>query len=160
MTERVAIGADDTTGDLHDRLKAICASLMVRALESLERRVPRLEPQSAEGVTYARKVDKAETRVDWTLSAAEVHNRIRGLSPSPGAWCEVAMAGRSERLKLIRSKLAEGAGAPGEILDERLTIACGGGAVQLVEIQRAGGKPVTAAEFLRGAKLSPGERLS
>jgi methionyl-tRNA formyltransferase len=160
LTKRLAIGADETTGDLHDRLMAAGADLMVEALARLERSELHFVPQAAEGVTYARKIDKAETRIDWGLPAAEVHNRIRGLSPFPGAWCEFSAGGKVERLKLLRSTLGEGAGAPGTVLDDRFAIACGGGAVRLTEVQRAGAKAVDAAEFLRGAKLGKGARLS
>jgi methionyl-tRNA formyltransferase len=111
-------------------------------------------------VTYARKIDKAETRIDWSRAAGDVHNTLRGLSPMPGAWCEAGIGGRLERLKLLRSTLAEGAGAPGDILDGRLTVACGTGAVRLVELQRAGGRPASAPEFLRGARIEEGMKLS
>jgi methionyl-tRNA formyltransferase len=98
--------------------------------------------------------------MDWSRPAREVHDRIRGLSPMPGAWCEAGIGGRVERLKLLRSTLAEGAGAPGEILDGHLTVACGSGAVRLVELQRAGGRPASASQFLRGARIEEGMKLS
>lgn len=160
LTERVTIGPNETAGELHDRLMHIGASLMVTALEMLESGTLALTPQSAEGETYARKIDKAETRIDWRLPAAGVHNRIRGLSPFPGAWCEMALGGKIERLKLLRSALSQGAGDPGAVIDERLTVACGQGAVRLTELQRAGGRPVTAEEFLRGFKIEKGTKLS
>lgn len=160
LTARVAIGPEMTAGELHDRLMTVSAELMVEALGRLEAGDPPLVPQTAEGVTYAKKIEKAETRIDWTLPAREVHDRIRGLSPFPGAWCEVELSGRTERLKLLRSALAEGAGQPGTVLDENLAVACGDGAVRIVEVQRAGGKPVTAEEFLRGAKLEKGTELA
>jgi methionyl-tRNA formyltransferase len=160
MAERVAIAPDMTAGELHDRLMAIGADLMVKAMSGLERGELTLRPQAAEGVTYARKIDKAETRIDWTLANLQVHNHIRGLSPFPGAWCEIEIAGKVERLKLLRSTLADGQGEPGEILDERLAVACGEGAVRLLELQRAGGKPVTAGQFLRGAKTRKGMKLA
>ncbi|WP_159589579.1 methionyl-tRNA formyltransferase [Chelativorans xinjiangense] len=159
MTEKVAIGRDMTAGELHDALKEVGAKLMASAMERLER--GDLEPtaQPDEGATYARKIGKEETRVDWTRPAAEVHNHIRGLSPFPGAWCEMPFAGKPERVKLLRSTLATaGSGAPGEIVDE-LAVACGEGAVWLLELQRAGGKPVAAGDFLRGAKVEKGARL-
>jgi methionyl-tRNA formyltransferase len=158
--EKVAIGPDMTAGELHDRLMAMGASLMVQALAELE--AGRLEtvPQASEGVTYAKKIDKAETRIDWTLPATAVDNNIRGLSPFPGAWCEFEIGGRTERLKVLRSQRAAGQGEPGTVLDDRLEIACGEAAVRLVEVQRAGGKPVTADEFLRGAKIEEGMKLS
>ncbi|MDR7033382.1 methionyl-tRNA formyltransferase [Mesorhizobium sp. BE184] len=164
LLEKTAIEPDMTAGDLHDRLMAMSASLMMRALELLEEDRLAYTPQSAEGVTYASKIDKAEARIDWTLPASEVHNRIRGLSPFPGAWCEAEIGGRVERLKLLRSTLPAQAedrsGEPGGILDDRLTIACGAGAIRLVELQRAGGKPVSAPQFLHGAKIEEGMKLS
>ncbi|PLP57262.1 methionyl-tRNA formyltransferase [Mesorhizobium loti] len=160
LVEKLAIDPDMTAGDLHDRLMGTGAGLMVEALARLEAGTLSFVEQAAEGVTYAAKIDKTETRIDWTRPADAVHNHVRGLSPFPGGWCEVTIAGRVERLKLLRSTVAEGAGEPGGILDDRLTVACGAGAVRLVEVQRAGGKPVTAQEFLRGAKLEEGMKLS
>ena len=160
LTERLAIGPNETAGDLHDRLMLSGAALMVEALGKLEAGVLALTPQPTDGVVYARKIDKAETRVDWTLAAADVHNHIRGLSPFPGAWCEIVLGGKAERLKVLRSVPAEGAGEPGEIIDDRLTVACARGAVRLTELQRAGGRAVTAEEFLRGTKIEKGMRLS
>lgn len=160
LVEKVAIDPDMTAGELHDRLSAVCARLMIDALERLEAGTLAFTSQSKKGVTYAAKIDKSETRIDWSRPAADVHNTIRALSPMPGAWCEAEIGGRLERLKLLRSKLAEGAGEPGEILDGHLTIACGTGAVRLIELQRAGGRPASAPEFLRGARLEEGKRLS
>jgi methionyl-tRNA formyltransferase len=160
VTERVAIGPDMTAGELHDALMVVGAKLMTQALGRLEAGALPLTAQPEEGATYARKIEKSETRIAWDLPAKTVHDRIRGLSPSPGAWCEVEIAGKAERLKLLRSTRADGVGAPGEILDDRLNIACGDGAVRLVEVQRAGGKPASGPEFLRGAKLATGARLA
>lgn len=166
LLEKCAIGPDMTAGDLHDRLMSVGATLMVEALARLERNTLTFTAQAAEGVTYARKIDKSETHVDWTRPAAEVHNHLRGLSPFPGAWCEIEIGGRMERLKLLRSTLSEGLslsedlGESGGILDDRLTVACGAGAVRLVEVQRAGGKPAAASEFLRGAKIVKGMKFS
>ncbi|WP_189522446.1 MULTISPECIES: methionyl-tRNA formyltransferase [unclassified Mesorhizobium] len=160
MVEKCAVGPDTTAGDLHDRLMLIGAALMAEALARLERDALTFTTQTTVGVTYAKKIDKAETRVDWTRPAGEVHNQIRGLSPFPGAWCETEIGGRLERLKLLRSTLSQGAGEPGGILDDRLTVACGSGAIRLVEVQRAGGRPIAAQEFLRGAKLEKGMKFS
>ncbi|MCX7306173.1 MAG: methionyl-tRNA formyltransferase [Hyphomicrobiales bacterium] len=160
LTERIGIAADETSGELHDRMMMVGARLMVEALARLEAGALVLTPQPADGVVYARKIDKAETRIDWRLPAAELHDRIRGLSPFPGAWCEMTAGSAAERLKILRATLASGGGAPGEVLDDRLAIACGQGALRLVELQRAGGRPVTADEFLRGTKLEMGTRLS
>ncbi|MEO3386554.1 methionyl-tRNA formyltransferase [Mesorhizobium sp. CAU 1741] len=159
MAVRVEIAPDMTAGELHDALMRAGASLIVDALAALEAGTLSLEPQAGEGATYARKIDKAETRIDWTASAAEVHNRIRGLSPFPGAWCEMIIAGKTERVKLLRSILADGSGVAGTVLDDALTIACGTGAVRLLQLQRAGGKPLPAGDFLRGAALTKGDRL-
>ena len=160
MVEKCAIEPDMTAGDLHDRLMSVGAALMVEALARLERNTLTFTAQAVEGVTYAKKIDKSETRLDWTRSASEVHNTIRGLSPFPGAWSEIAIGGRPERLKLLRSTLSQGAGESGGILDDRLTVACGTGAIRLVEVQRAGGKPAAASEFLRGAKIEKGLKFS
>jgi methionyl-tRNA formyltransferase len=160
LVEKCAIEPDMTAGDLHDRLMSVGAELIVEALARLERNTLTFARQAVDGVTYAKKIDKSETRVDWTRPAAEVHNHIRGLSPFPGAWSEIDIGGRPERLKLLRSALTQGAGESGGILDDRLTVACGAGAVRLVEVQRAGGRPAAAPEFLRGAKIEKGMKFS
>ena len=129
---------------------------MVRALAALERDALESAPQPEEGVTYAAKIDKSETRVDWTRSAAEIHNHIRGLSPFPGAWCEMPLGGKLERVKVLRSECAAGSGAPGTVLDDTLRIACGADAVRLLEVQRAGKGPMPAEAFLRGADIAAG----
>ncbi|MEP1776361.1 MAG: methionyl-tRNA formyltransferase [Nitratireductor sp.] len=160
LQRRVEIAPDMTAGELHDVLARHSATLMVEALAALEAGRLALTPQPAEGITYARKIDKGETRIDWARPAAEIHNHIRGLSPFPGAWCEARLAAKPERLKILRSAPAEGTGAPGTVLDDAMTIACGTGAVRLVELQRPGGKPMTVEAFLRGAALSRGDRVS
>jgi methionyl-tRNA formyltransferase len=160
LTERVAIRPNETAGELHDRLMQSGATLMVEALGKLEAGALVLTPQPDEGVIYARKIDKAEARIDWRLPAMEVHNRIRGLSPFPGAWCEMTVGGKPERLKILRSAPSAGAGSPGEVIDDRLTVACADGAVRLTDLQRAGGRPVTSEEFLRGLKMEKGTELS
>jgi methionyl-tRNA formyltransferase len=159
LGETVPIGPDQTSGDMHTILAQRGASLMVRALSALERGTLDCTPQSDDGVTYAKKIDKAEARIDFTKDAPEVHNLIRGLSPFPGAWFEVAAEGTPERIKVLRASLAEGKGGPGEVLDDQLTVACGTGAVRLVELQRAGKKPMSAADVLRGFPIPPGTRL-
>lgn len=160
LAEPVAIGPDTTAGELHDVLAERGASLMVRALSALERGSLDCQPQAAEGVTYAAKIDKAEARIDFARPATEVHNLIRGLSPFPGAWFEVEpAAGKRERIKVLRSTIAEGAGAPGQILDDQLTVACGEGAVRLLDLQRAGKKPMSAEVLLRGFALPRGTKL-
>jgi methionyl-tRNA formyltransferase len=154
--ERVRIGADMTAGELHDELARLGADLMVRALGALERASLELTRQPDEGVTYANKIDKGETRIDWSKPWREVHDHCRGLSPFPGAWFEHA----GTRIKVLRSTRGEGTGAVGTVLDDRLTVACGEGAVRVTEVQRAGKQPMKADEFLRGAKVAPGTRLS
>jgi methionyl-tRNA formyltransferase len=149
-----------TAGELHDELMEVGAGLMVQALLALEEGSLPLFPQSTEGVTYAKKIEKGETRVDWTRPGWQVHNHIRGLSPFPGAWCEMPIGGKVERVKLLRSSSSEGNGLPGTILDDSLTVACGEGAVRLEELQRAGGKALRAADFLRGAKIEKGMVIS
>jgi methionyl-tRNA formyltransferase len=159
LAEEVAIGPDETAGELHDVLSQRGASLMVRALAALERGTLDCRPQAAEGVSYAKKIDKAEARIDFSRDAADVHNLIRGLSPFPGAWFEAGPDGRRERVKVLRAELASGRGAPGVVLDADLTVACGTGAVRLIELQRAGKRPMPAAEVLRGFPIPPGAQL-
>jgi methionyl-tRNA formyltransferase len=156
MMERIAIGADMTAGDLHDRLSAIGGDLMLRGIGALERGALQLQKQPEAGVTYASKIEKTETRIDWSKPWQEVHNHIRGLSPFPGAWCEMQGA----RVKVLRTTKGEGSGAPGMALDDRLTIACSEGSVRVLELQRAGKQPMKADEFLRGTALAKGARVS
>jgi methionyl-tRNA formyltransferase len=158
MVERVPIGPDMTAGELHDRLAPLGANLMVTALGALERGTLQLTPQAADGVTYASKIDKRETRIDWSRPSAEVHDHARGLSPFPGAWFE--LPGDQTRIKVLRTTKREGEGAPGTVLDDQLTIACRDGSVRLLEVQRAGRQPMRADEFLRGAKVPAGTRLA
>src|SRR5262249_44487214 len=134
------------------------ADLMVRALGGLERGALTLTPQPADGVTYAPKIDKSETRIDWTQPWQAVHDRCRGLAPFPGAWFDIA-DGAAARLRVLRTTRGEGTGAPGTVLDDRLTVACGDGAVRILELQRAGAKSLKAEEFLRGARLAPGAQV-
>jgi methionyl-tRNA formyltransferase len=159
MTERIAITDAMTAADLHDALAPLGAGLMARAIGALEHRDVRLTPQSNEGVTYAAKIGKAEARIDWAKPARAVLRHIHGLSPFPGAWCEMPIEGEA-RVKILRCELAEGSGAPGELLDERLTIACKEGAIRILELQRAGRQPMKAEDFLRGAPLKPPARLT
>jgi methionyl-tRNA formyltransferase len=159
LAERVAIGPDTTGGELADELARRGAGLMLRALAALERGSLDCSPQSSKGATYAHKIDNAETRIDFTRPAQHVHNQIRGLSPQPGAWIEAGPDAKRERIKVLRSALAGGAGAPGEVLDDRLTVACGEGSVRLLVLQRAGKRPMEATELLRGFKISPGARF-
>jgi methionyl-tRNA formyltransferase len=159
MTERVPIAPDATAGDLHDLLARLGTDLIVRALAALERGALVLTPQPEAGVTYAAKIDKTETRIDWAQPWQRVHDHIRGLSPFPGAWYEIAADRKPVRVKVLRTTRGEGVGAPGTLLDDRFTVACGEGAVRVLQLQRAGRQAMTADEFLRGTPLAPGTRL-
>jgi methionyl-tRNA formyltransferase len=150
MAQRLPIGPDATTGELHDELKLIGADVTLRALAALEKDALQLTPQSETGATYANKIDKDETRIEWSKPWQAVHNHCRGLSPFPGAWCELPGAGR---VKILRTTKGAGEGQPGRVLDDSLTIACGTGAVRVIELQRAGGRPMSADEFQRGLPI-------
>jgi methionyl-tRNA formyltransferase len=152
LAERTPIELDETAGDLHERLSQLGADLIGRGLAALARDSLVFHPQSTCGVTYAYKISKEECRIDWTRPAYEVHNRIRGLSPFPAAFFDADFGRGSERIKVLRSSLAPGEGAPGTLLDHHLTIACGSGAVRLLNVQRAGKAPMDVASFLRGAR--------
>ena len=148
LRESTAIGPAETTADLHDRLSTMGAGLIVQALDRLPDLVP--QPQPDDGVTYAKKIDKAEARIDWSQPAGQVARLVRGLSPFPGAWCQMG----TERLKLLRAVAVDGSGAPGQILPgPGLRIACGAGAVELLEVQREGKRALPAADALRGLTL-------
>ena len=159
LADAVPIATDMTAGELHDRLSIIGADLMSRALGALSRGTLTFTPQAGEGVTYARKIEKAEARIEWSRPAREVHHQICGLSPFPGAWFEADWGQGPQRVKVLRSHLADGHGAPGTVLDDALTIACEEGAVRLTQVQRAGKTPMDAATFLKGAGLAKGARL-
>lgn len=162
MTDAVPIAPNVTTGELHDDLAERGARLIVKAMEALEANGLHCTPQPENGLTYAAKIDKAESRIDFTKPATEVHNHVRGLSPFPGAWFEATPPdGAPERIKVLRTEVLErsGGGAAGEALDDRLAIACGQGAVRLVEVQRAGKRSMTAEDFLRGFTIPRGTRL-
>jgi methionyl-tRNA formyltransferase len=160
MAERLAISDAMTAADLNDALSPLGGDLMVRAMGALERGRLQLTPQSAEGVTYAAKIDKAEARIDWNKPAREVLRHIHGLSPFPGAWCELPIEGEAMRVKILRGEIAGGSGASGELLDDRLMIACRQGAFRILELQRAGKGAMKAEDFLRGTPLKPPMRLA
>ncbi len=160
MAEKLSLTPDMTAGEAHDKLSLLGADLIGRALAALERGGLTFQPQAEEGLLYAKKIDKAEARVDFSSPAQKLHNLIRGLSPFPGAFFEMDFGKGPERVKILRTTLAEGTGKPGEILDETPRIACGDGALTLLEVQRAGRGPVSGCEFLRGARLAPGVKLS
>jgi methionyl-tRNA formyltransferase len=159
LAERVSIGPNMRAGELQDLLSRQGASLMLRALAALERGSLQCTVQSVEGVNYAAKLDKSETRIDFRRPARVVHNQIRGLSPYPGAWFEAGNPDKRERIKVLRSALMEGKGAPGTLLDGSLTVACGDGAVRMLDVQRAGKRTMSSAEFLRGFPLAPSSLL-
>jgi methionyl-tRNA formyltransferase len=159
MAERFAITDAMTASDLHDALARLGADLMVRAIGALERGMLQLTRQSDEGVTYAAKIDKAEARIDWNKPARAVLRHIHGLSPFPGAWCEMPIEGQPVRVKILRGAMADGSGDAGKLLDDHLAVACQQGAFRILELQRAGGKPMKAEEFLRGTPMKPPVRL-
>jgi methionyl-tRNA formyltransferase len=153
LREATPIGATETTAQLHDRLSALGAAAVVRALGQLDDLTPQVQPE--DGVTYAHKIDKAEAALDWSADAVAVDRQIRGLSPFPGAWFDHD----GVRIKVLGSRLATGQGAAGEVLDDALTVACGTGAVQLTRLQKAGRGAQDASEFLRGTALPAGSQL-
>jgi methionyl-tRNA formyltransferase len=159
LEERVPIPPDATAAEMHDTLAAIGARLMVEALDGVAAGTLRFRPQAEDGIVYATKIDKAEARIDWSQPARRIHDTIRGLSPFPGAWFEADLGKGAERIKVLRSRTADRVGTPGTTLDDALTIACGDGAVQLVEIQPAGKKPMSADAYLLGTRVAAGTRL-
>jgi len=159
MAERIAITDAMTVTDVHDQLARLGADLMVRAMAALERGGLQLTKQSEDGVTYAAKIDKAEAKIDFAKPARAVLRHIHGLSPFPGAWCELPIEGAPVRIKVLRCALAEGRGTPGEVIGDDLTISCGDGAIRISQLQRAGKQPMTAEEFLRGTPIAKGVRV-
>lgn len=163
LTQSVEISRSMTTGELHDTLARLTAELMTDAMARLERGELPVSPQAEQGVSYAAKISKEETRVDFTRAALDVHNHVRGLAPAPGAWFELQTGDRAERVKLLASEVVADVNhtkAPGTVLDDALTIACGEGAVRLLRLQKAGGKPLSAQDFLRGTPVTPGTVIS
>lgn len=159
MAETVAIGPDMIAGELHDRLMGLGADLMVRALAALSRGGLTFTPQSAEGVTYAHKLTNEDGRLDWSKPAVAVHNQVRGLAPFPGAFFTADFGKGPERVKVLRSARAVGAGPAGTLLDSTGVVACGEGAIRLVQVQPAGKQMMGAEEFLRGKRLAVGARF-
>jgi methionyl-tRNA formyltransferase len=160
MAERVAIAPDMTAGELHDRLMGLGADLMVRALAALSRGALNFTPQPDAGVTYAHKLTNEDGRIDWFAPASAVHDRVRGLSPFPGAFFSADFGKGAERVKVLRSTRAQGSGAPGTLLDPSGVIACGDGALRLIQVQPAGKQAMGAEEFLRGRRLATGAKLA
>jgi methionyl-tRNA formyltransferase len=159
MVEKLSLGPEMTAGELHDTLSTLGADLMTRALAALGRGALRFTPQPEEGVTYAAKLTNAEGRLNWARPARLLHDLARGLSPFPGAFAEIDLGKGPERLRVLRTALAGGAAEPGTLLDGEGTVACAEGAVKLLQVQRAGGKPMSGAEFLRGTKLTAGSKI-
>jgi methionyl-tRNA formyltransferase len=160
MAERMAITDAMTAADVHDALARLGGDLMARAMGALERGKLQLTKQGAEGVTYATKIEKAEARIDWDRPAREVLRHIHGLSPFPGAWCEMEIEGEKVRVKILRCAMADGSGDPGEVIDDHLAVACKQGAIRILELQRAGKQSMKAEDFLRGTPLKPPARLT
>ena len=159
MAERLAITDAMTAADLHDALAPLGGDLMVRAMGALERGKLQLTRQSDRGVTYAAKIEKAEARIDWNKPARAVLRHVHGLSPFPGAWCEIPIEGEPARVKILRCAMVDGSGVPGDVLDDHLTVACKEGALRILRLQRAGKAPMKAEDFLRGTPLKAGVRV-
>ncbi len=159
LAARVQITDEITDGELRRDLAEVGAELMVRAMDDLEYHKMRLVKQSEIGGSYAAKIDKIETHIDWNRPARQVLRHIHALSPSPAAWCEMPIGNQLARVRILRCELADGEGFPGELLDNQLTIACGQGAIRILELQKAGGAPMKASAFLAGARLRPPARL-
>ncbi len=162
LLERTPVGINETAGAIHDRLMGLGADLMVRAISALERDALVFSPQARDGITYAHKIEKSETAINWSQTAQGVHDHIRALAPTPGAWFSLPTrkGDKTERVKVLGTVLADAQGAPGEVLDDALTIACAAGAVRLTRVQRAGRAPVDAEEFLRGNPVATGTRFA
>jgi methionyl-tRNA formyltransferase len=160
MAERMTITDAMTAADVHDALARLGGDLMVRAIGALERGMLQLTKQREQGVTYATKIEKAEARIDWNKPAREVLRHIHGLSPFPGAWCEMPIEGEAARVKILRCEMVDRSGASGEVLDDHLTIACQQGAIRILDLQRAGKAPMKAEEFLRGTPIKPPIRFT
>ena len=160
MVERVAIAPDMNAGELHDKLMVLGADLMVRALAALSRGGLGFTRQPEEGVTYAHKLTNEDGRIDWSKPAQAVHDHIRGLSPFPGAFFTADFGKGPERVKVLRADKADGAGEPGSLIDPEGVVACGSGAVRLLQVQRAGKAPMGAEDFLRGVRLDAGARFT
>jgi len=154
LKEEFAIGADMNAGALHDALAEIGARLIVQALDQLPDLKP--GPQPVDGVTYAAKITKEECRIDWRRSASELDRHIRGLSPAPGAFTEIG----GERLTILAADPVAGSDAAGTTIDDRLTIACGEGALRPTLVKRAGKRAMSVEEMLRGFAVPKGTALS
>jgi len=160
ISEKVLISDQMTAGELHDELSELTATLMVQAMAILEAGTVELVPQSEDGLAYAKKLEKSETRINWNKPARQVHNHIRAMSPFPGAWCEMILAGKPVRVKILSARPVEGEGQPGQVLDEQLTIACANGAIRPVRLQKAGKQVVDLSQFLLGNQPEVGSVIT
>jgi methionyl-tRNA formyltransferase len=156
MRETIPIHPEDTAGDLTRRLAVIAASLTTRALRQIQSSRLEFWEQSKDGVCYARKIEKSEANLDWRKNAEEVRNRIHGLSPTPGAFSNLLIGNRLERIKVLRAEVIAANGAPGTVLDDDMTVACGASAIRILSAQRSGRTPMSGLELVRGAKIAPG----
>jgi methionyl-tRNA formyltransferase len=160
LIERAPVSPETTAGDLAERLARLGADLMARALPAVERSALRFRQQESEGATYAKKIAKAESRIDWRRDAAVVRNHIHGLSPAPGAYSEIDFGRGAERVKMLRAKVVDGAGEPGCVIDDSLIIACGRGALQVIEAQRAGKAAMSGEALSHGSQIGRGARFN
>jgi methionyl-tRNA formyltransferase len=156
MRESISISSDDTAGDLTNHLASVAAQLAVRALRTMETGRLEFREQSREGISYAHKIKKSEADIDWTKDAETVRNQIHGLSPWPGAFSRMSIEGRHEQVKFLRAKVTSGTGFPGTLLTEDMRIACGDGAIEILQVQRSSRSMVSGRELVRGARLAPG----
>jgi methionyl-tRNA formyltransferase len=153
--EEVDSGPRPTAGILHDAIADRGAAAMVRVLDDLADGILRPKPQPTDGATYAHKITPEDARLDWTRTSAELDRTVRALSPRPGAWFESG----GERVRVLAAEPAAGSGEPGTVLDHALTVACGDGALRILKVQRAGKRPMLAAEWLRGFAMPKGKQL-
>jgi methionyl-tRNA formyltransferase len=159
LAEKIAIPPQANAGEITEKLAHLGAGLIVQALSALADGALVFTPQAKCGASYALKIDKIELQIDWSWSAKEVHNLVRGLAPFPGAYFAAGLGKELERIKVLRTEIVQEEGTPGIILDDCLTIACGTSAVRLLNVQRAGKRPMPATEFLRGARMARGMAL-
>ena len=157
---RTPIRPSDTAGELTAILAGLGAKLVAEALPDLAAGRLAFRPQDGAGVAYARKIEKGEAPIDWQADAVRIRNHIHGLSPSPGAYGEIEFGGRTERIKILRAAVVDGSGPPGAVLDAQMTIACGAGAIRVLEAQRAGKSAMSGADLMRGGAIAPGARFN
>jgi methionyl-tRNA formyltransferase len=159
LSKKITIGPNANAGEISTQLAHLGAGLIAEALSAFEKGELSFSPQAKEGVVYAPKIDKAELRIDWSRPAEEIHNQVRGLSPSPGAYFDADLGKGAERIRVLRTEISPREGVPGLILDDYLTIACGEGAIRILEAQRPGRRPMKAVDFLHGVRIGKGMTL-